>query len=298
MILVYFFHSILRSLGSARSPASWQMLGIEEFHRNHPTIRGQSITVGIIDTGVDGNHPLLRRKVTRFFNARSGKEEPNAIDFSGHGTHIAGLIAGDQGLGIAPESSLIVAAGAAGTGKKAIPEILASLKWMIRQKPRIINNSWSLSPGTDPTPFYQSIEDAEIAGILMVFSAGNTGPRVGTITSPHEHPFAFSVGALSDNETAWSKTSVGPANYLGREIQKPEVSAPGEEIRSTFPHRRMGNNSGTSEAAGFVTAIAALLFQMHPNWTPAQMRAHFISIASHSDYWDPATGFGLVRLKE
>ncbi len=273
-------------------PLNQKQIGMDRVRKEYPKLTGKGVTVGIIDTGVDGNHPLLQGKIKKFYNAKSRREE-TAKDLEKHGTHVAGLIAASGGIGIAPDSRIIAAA-----GMNNLKDLLSSLDWILSlsDRPRVINNSWSLTPEMSPTAVYRAIETAERLGVFMVFSAGNLGPKAKSLTRPHEHPFAFSVAASNEQGEILALSSRGPGIYNGQTTQKPEIAAPGFKVRSTSPNGRQSFGDGTSVAAPHVTAVAALLLQANPKLDSEDLRALFISVAqSERDdniSWDPKMGYG------
>ncbi len=271
-------------------PYNQRAIRMDEVHARFPLIDGKGVLIGAIDTGIDGAHPLLLGKVIRFFDGKAGKETP-AKDGSGHGTHTAGIMVADGGIGIAPGARII---GASGLDNMAT--LLNTLEWILKDgnRPRVINNSWSLIATMPREAIYRAIETADQLGVFMVFSAGNAGPNPKTITIPHEHPLAFAIANFDQHDEIAGHSSRGPGIYLGKETQKPDLAAPGEDIVSTLPYRRMGTMSGTSMAAPHVVAVAALMLQIDPTLTPAQLRDLLLTTET-SRVWDPAVGFGRLN---
>ena len=263
----------------AELPNYLRAIGIEALNAESPELRGRGVLIGEMDTGVDAAHPVLAGRIARFYDGEKRKETA-PFDSSGHGTHVAGILVGEdpsvgRRFGVAPDAKLVATSS---VGIDAT--MLGAMEWMLTIPDlHVVSNSWSIRSGQDPTPFYRAIESWEAAGIFGVFSAGNAGPRAGTISAPHEHPLAFAVGATTvperadaSNEELLGLSSRGPGKYLGRAIPKPELAAPGEEIYSCLPYRRYGSLSGTSMAAPMVAGTAALLLQVNPHLTPAELR--------------------------
>jgi subtilisin family serine protease len=274
-------------------------IGLDRMLQENPHLRGNGSLIGVIDTGVDGKHPTLVNKCHRFLDAKKNKEVLPCFDKSGHGTHVAGILVGEDlekgvRFGIAPDAKLMAAAGLDTTDT-----ILTTMEWMMTEKNlHVVNNSWSLGFGLDPLPFYKAIESWEAAGILPVFSAGNAGPKPQSITTPHEHPLAFSIGATDKNESVLTKSSRGPGKYLGATTQKPDLTAPGDDIFSALPYRRTGTMAGTSMAAPHVAGAVAILLQMKPDLTPIEIRSLILSTLrlKSPQSWDPARGAGKLDL--
>jgi serine protease AprX len=219
-------------------------------------VNGQGITVAVIDSGI-ATHPALGKKVVADVSLVSGDSSAN--DAFGHGTHIAGIIAGDgtpaagvttlyQG-GIAPGAKLVNVRvlGKDGTGWTS--DVIAGIEWAITNRVkyniRIINLSLG-HPVFEPSatdPLDQAVLKATTAGIIVVASAGNAGktadgtPILGGITSPGNSPVAITVGAMNtkgtvgrDDDVMTTYSSRGPTRY--DMAAKPDVVAPGNKIVS------------------------------------------------------------------
>ncbi|MED4206237.1 S8 family serine peptidase [Neobacillus mesonae] len=260
------------------APAVWEM-GID----------GNGIVIGSIDTGVQWNHPALKEKY-RGYNPASGQIEntyswldavrgqTTPYDDHGHGTHTTGTMVGSEPdgsniIGVAPGAKWIaVKAFTAAGGTDA--DLLEAGDWMIApggnpdMAPDVINNSWGGGPGLDEwyRPMVQAWRAAEI---FPEFSAGNTtlsnpgGP--GSVANPANYPESFATGATDINNKLGSFSLLGPSPY--GEI-KPEISAPGVNIRSSVPGSGYeGGWNGTSMAGPHVSAAIALLKQANASLT-------------------------------
>ena len=222
-------------------------------------LTGAGVGVAVLDTGVDEVRDL-RGRVAGWADFVKGRKHP--YDDNGHGTHVAGIIAGDGTAaarfgrdlrGAAPGAHLI--------GVKVLDEnavgrlsaVLAGLDWVITNRDRfnirIVNLSLGLpvQEGYGDDPLCQAVGKVWQAGILVVASAGNngrldstdpfSGPQYGTITSPGNHPLVLTVGATrtngtpdpSDDEVA-SYSSRGPT--LHDYVVKPDLVAPGNRVVS------------------------------------------------------------------
>jgi len=229
-------------------------------------VTGQGITVAVIDSGISA-HPALSQKVIANVSYVTG--DPQVGDAFGHGTHIAGIIAGSStgatslyNGGIAPGAKLvnIRVLGKDGTGWTS--DVIAGIEWAIdhrdEYKIRIINLSLG-HPVTEPSttdPLCIAVRQAVLAGIVVVASAGNSGkaadgsPVLGAITSPGNSPYAITVGAINTKATVSRKDDV-MATYSSRGptrfefAVKPDVVAPGNKIVSleAFGSTLVKNNS-------------------------------------------------------
>ncbi len=288
-------------------------LGIEELMKTKPEIQGQGVLVGHIDTGVDGKHPALASKIALFYDAATNSIKP-ATDSGQHGSHTAGTILGGDRqstiIGVAPQAKLISSGALNG-----YDEMLRAMEFMLdpdknpntNDRPRLISNSWNCGGAPDVELFYKAIEAWEAAGILPVFSAGNSGPKPQSITQPHEHPSAFAIGATDSKGLIASFSSRGPGIYHGQKIQKPDVTAPGVDVYSSVPGGKFQTMSGTSMAAPHAAGVATLLFQANPALTPAQVReimtktSRFVDANGASiptQTWNPNYGFGRLNALE
>jgi len=219
-------------------------------------VTGQNIAVAVVDSGISG-HKALTNKVAANISFVTG--DPSVADAYGHGTHVAGIIAGSAGAasgvtplytgGIAPGASLVNVRvlGADGTGLTS--DAIAGIEWAVANrsslKIRVINISFG-HPVFEPSatdPLCEAVADAVSKGLVVVVSAGNSGKssdghmQLGSITSPGNSPLALTVGALNTFATV-KRSDDGVASYSSRGptrfdlAVKPDVAAPGNKIVS------------------------------------------------------------------
>lgn len=273
------------------APAVWNM-GID----------GTGIVVASIDSGVEWGHPALKEKYRgynastgdvdhsySFFDATAGEEE--AYDDHSHGTHVTGTMVGSEPdgsnqIGVAPGAKWIAAKGLNAAGSGYDNWLLAAAEWMLAPNgdsamaPDIVNNSWGGGKGLDE--WYRDVVTAwRAAGIFPAFAAGNTtlfnpgGP--GSVAVPANYPESFAIGATDVNDLLASFSLQGPSPY--DEI-KPDVSAPGVNIRSSVPGNGYeGGWNGTSMASPALSGVAALLKQANVNLTVDEMEELIMSTA-------------------
>ena len=257
-------------------------------------ITGTGVVVANVDSGVQFDHPALLPSylgnttagLNHDFAWYDATEIANPVpyDDNGHGTHTMGTAVGGDGpgpfvadIGVAPGASWIAvkAFSAAGTGTAA--DLHAAYEWIIApcpvgvlpgspscdpaKAPDVVNNSWGNSNGAS-TEFETDIQALRAAGILPIFSAGNSGPAPGSVGSPASLAASFAVGAVDSSDVIAGFSSRGPSP-LTNEL-KPDVSAPGVQIRSALPADSYGPLNGTSMAAPHVTGIAALMLSADP----------------------------------
>jgi uncharacterized repeat protein (TIGR01451 family) len=243
---------------------------------------GSGATVGIMDTGVDWQHPALQLQYRGYKPSGLSVHEGNwfcatdegylyPYDGHGHGTHVTGTAVGSQGadgvaVGVAPGAQWIAVKTLNNAGYGYDSWIHAAFEWILAPAgdpalaPDVVNSSWGSPVGQDEI-FRADVQALRAAGIVPIFSAGNDGPEPGTVGSPGSYPETIAVGATDDLDQVTSFSSRGPSVW--DEI-KPEVSAPGVQIYSSLPGGAYGTANGTSMAAPHVTGLVALMLQADP----------------------------------
>ena len=235
-----------------RSGTSGLLLGIGGI----PGVNGKGITVAVVDSGISG-HPALSQKVIASVSTVTG--DPSVADAFGHGTHVAGTIAGADtaaaGItalytgGIAPGVNLVNVRVLGKDGWGWTSDVIDGIEWVIENRAkhniRIMNLSLG-HPVVEPSvtdPLCIAVKKATEAGIVVVVSAGNTGkdangaPVLGGITSPGNSPYAITVGAINTKATVRRSDDV-MATYSARGptrfefAVKPDLVAPGNRIVS------------------------------------------------------------------
>jgi hypothetical protein len=284
-------------------------------------LTGLGEIVCIIDTGVDGTHPALADRwrgvqegvnwSEAWFDPVGGTQFP--VDQDDHGTFMAGLIAGRTGAdttGAAPDA-LWIAARAIG-GSDFIADLLASLEWAydpdgdpgtLEDVPDVVPFTWSFFGSCDDL-LWEAIDNLEEAGIAVVTSVGGYGPGPGTVGSPSdriESPVnAFSVGTVDGGIAGYPVASFsgrGPSSCDGETV-KPEVVAPGVNVRSTVPGGGYAIWSGTSLSASYVAGGILLLAQAEVTQDIDSLKAALLESALDLGPAgeDNAYGTGLVNL--
>ena len=240
-------------------------------------LTGKGVRVGILDTGIDPNHPDLKGKIIAWKDFAGWAKKPK--DSGGHGTHCAGTIAGGnssgQQIGVAPEVDLIVGRIFSPLGSVMFGRILKAMQWMAdpdgdpstSDQPHIVSNSWG-APYRNYTivkSWWKSVETWRALGILPVFAAGNSGSEADTMLTPGGFPHSFAVGATDSEDEIAYFSSRGPIEWFGEAYIKPDVTAPGVKVYSAKPGGGYQYMSGTSMACPHVAGMAALLKQAEPS---------------------------------
>ncbi|HZJ51168.1 MAG TPA: S8 family serine peptidase [Actinomycetota bacterium] len=289
-------------------------------------ITGSGVDVALIDSGVvpvaglTGDDKVVDGPDLSF---ESSAENLRYLDTYGHGTHMAGIIAGSgEGYeGIAPGARLVSVKVAGATGATDVSQVLAAIDWVVQHRSdgglniRVLNLSFG-TDGTQPytiDPLSYAAEVAWRRGIVVVAAAGNAGYGSDKLNNPAYDPYLLAVGALDDSDTRKRIDDVVPEwSSRGDGVRNPDLVAPGKSIVSlrnpgseidlTYPEGRVGERffrgSGTSQAAAVVSGAAALLLDKRPGLSPDQVKALFTSTASHLRNADPvAQGAGALDLK-
>ena len=250
--------------------------------------RGEGIVIANIDTGVQYNHPALvgkyRGNLGGSFDHNYNWYDPSAIcgspslvpcDNNNHGTHTMGTMVGDDGagnqIGVAPGAKWIAAKGCESSSCSSTA-LLNSGQWILAptrldgtgadasKRPNIVNNSWGGGRGD---PWYSATVDAWVAsGIFPAFSAGNSGSACNTANSPGDYVASYAAGAFDSSDVIASFSSRGTSGF-GSEI-KPNIAAPGVNVRSSVPTNGYANFSGTSMASPHVAGTVALIWSAAP----------------------------------
>ena len=255
---------------------------------NEFNVRGEGIVVGQSDSGVDGNHPAIRKQYRglvqgddyNWFDPWDGTSSPN--DEGGHGTHTMGTILGANGIGVAPKAQWI---GCVNLDRNlANPALyLDCMQFMLAPFPQggdpfidgdptkavhVMNNSWGCPSleGCDPNALLFAVDNLRYAGIFLVVSTGNDGPNCETVESPLSlYENVFSVGAIDQFGDMADFSSRGPVIADGSGRIKPDIVAPGVDILSALPQGTYGLNSGTSMAGPHAVGVVALIWSAQPD---------------------------------
>ncbi|MDR3607305.1 MAG: S8 family serine peptidase [Oligoflexia bacterium] len=285
-----------------QQPYTWglEKIGIQDASRRFPSLNGQGVRVGILDTGIDPTHPDLQGRLVAF-NDLSGRTPGAAgYDDQGHGTHVAGTIAGGDSsgtqIGVAPKAQLVVAKIFDQSGNTTVDSILAAMQWMAdpdgdpatRDFPSVVNGSWGgmqVQANQDPAnvSFCIAVDAWVKLGILPVFAAGNFGPADGTVSLPAACPGVLAVGASDATDQVAAFSSRGPAVWKTGTVIRPNVVAPGVNVISSVPGGKYAADSGTSMAAPHVSGVAALLYQQSPKATIEQIEERLMATAIRLD---------------
>ncbi|MDP3714406.1 MAG: S8 family serine peptidase [Mycobacteriales bacterium] len=263
---------------------------------------GAGIGVALIDSGVARVKGLDRSRIVQGpdLSFESQSDELRHRDTFGHGTHLAGIAVGREG--IAPGARLVSLKVANAHGAADVSQVLAAVDWVVehRDDPTYGARVLNLSFGTDATQSYLAdplafaVEQAWRKGVVVVTSAGNRGAGDGRMTNPATDPFVIAVGAADTRGTVDRADDVlAGFSSTGSTTRAPDLLAPGSRIASlrapgstidrARPEARDGKafrGSGTSQAAAVVSGAAAALLAERPELTPDQVKALLVGTAT------------------
>jgi serine protease AprX len=298
---------------SVQSPGAWRK-----------PYTGKGVGVAVIDTGIAGDLADFRTsqqnaasRVT--VSAVTNPYAKTATDTFGHGTHVAGIIAGNSTnrpsadplygkyAGVAPEANLVSVKTADEKGEATVLDVIYGLQFAVDFKStyniRVANLSLesSVAQSYKIDPLDAAVESAWLKGIVVVAAAGNRGSALDAVNyAPGNDPYAVSVGAVDDKGTkntsddalaSWSSRGVTQDGY-----RKPEVVAPGARIVSNLAPKSAFASmcaacivdgqyiraGGTSMSAPMVSGAAAVMLEAYPGMTPNQVKGALIATARNT----------------
>jgi serine protease AprX len=274
---------------------------------------GNGVDVALVDSGVapvDGLSSDGKVVNGPDLSSESSVAALQSVDTFGHGTHVAGIIAGRDTavttvsaadtthfLGIAPDARIVNLKVADALGRTDMSKVLTAIDWVVRHRDadglniRVLN----LSFGTDPTqdyaldPLAYAAEQAWQHGIAVVVSAGNGGAQTTSLTDPAIDPYVIAVGAADTNGTAnVGNDTAASFTSRGSDQRTPDLAAPGVHIASlrvpdSFIDHQYGSTglvgtrffrgTGTSQSAAIVSGAAALVISQRPTISPDELKA-------------------------
>lgn len=278
-------------------------------------IRGNDVTIAVLDTGVRSFRSLRRDSMyfCRYFGTYDVFTEEFSTsnnDESGHGTHVASVAVNsnrdskNRFYGIAPNANLVAVKAFNEAGMGTYGDVIAGLEWIVANKDifniRVLNLSFSATPSSHywQDPLNLAVMHAWKEGIVVIASAGNAGPKNMTVGVPGNVPYIITVGAITDAFTPddYSDDYIPEFSSQGPTHEgfvKPEIVAPGghilglmssdSELAKEHPEYHTGNRyfemSGTSQSAAVVSGVAALMLQVDPHLTPDEIKCKLISSA-------------------
>ena len=271
-------------VAAIEAPQAWRMA------------TGRGVTVALMDSGIAAHPDLGGRVVARVdFVGEREFEDADKGDPGGHGTHLAGIIAGQSAdgtfSGVAPDASLVSLRVLDKVGQGTLRAVMAAFDWLLKNRLAYRVRVLNISFGTDQKvsyhqdPLAAAAESAWFAGIVVVVAAGNDGK----VATPGADPFVVTVGSFDDQGTlSFSDDRESSFSAQGPTLDgftKPDLLAPGRRVVSLCstgstlddPDHKVSKlyckMSGTSVATAFVSGTAALVLERHSNYTPTQVKS-------------------------
>ena len=260
-------------------------------------VDGSGVGVAVLDTGIQGDLADFGGRVIASAVVNPGAT--TAGDRYGHGTHVAGLVAGDAPghRGVAPGANLVSVKVSDDHGDVSLADVIAGLQFVADHRDqlniRVVNlslNSTDAEPAaTDPLD--AAVEALWFDGVVVVGAAGNRGAAADAVSyAPANDPFAIAVGATDDQGTKrvnddvvadWSSRGTTQGGLTKPDVLAPgahmvSVLAPGSDFATLCPQcvrdGRWFQVGGTSMASAVVAGAAALVIDAHPDWSPDRVK--------------------------
>jgi len=265
-----------------------------------PGNTADQIKVGIIDTGISNTHPDLLANVKGGVNTINPLKNWN--DDNGHGSHVAGIVAGLDNeigvIGVGPTIDLYAIKVLNRNGSGWISDVIEGIQWAIANNMQVVN--MSLGTASDIQSLHDAVTAAKTAGIVVVAAAGNSGSSTdgsSTVIYPAAYPETIAISATDRNNVIASWSSRGP---------EVDLAAPGVSIYSTYKGTGYTTLSGTSMAAPHVTGSVALVlntpvgsYDANANsvWDPDEVQVKLQATATELGIagLDNLYGWGLVN---
>lgn len=283
LVTVVEANRVLEIMGRPNDPLldlQWPLRKLDAFKAWKYESSKEQVLVGVIDTGVDGSHADLKKRLLPGFDFLEADDDP--YDDHGHGTHVSGIVAANVSnrtgiAGLSRAARIVPMKACTADGACPVFETYEAIVDATRRGASVINMSLG---GAGPcSPIDQLVYDyAREQGTLVVVSAGNSGQDDNPVITPASCDFTLGVGAIDKKSKKAGFSSFG--DFV-------DIAAPGVEVWSTLPplvslqttHIGYGPASGTSMASPFVAAAAASLKALHPDWTPQQIEDRLLSTA-------------------
>ena len=261
---------------------------------------GKGIGVCILDTGIY-EHIDFTGRIWAFYDFLAFKRQP--YDDNGHGTHVAGLVAGDgtasmgKYRGAAPGCGIIALKVLDRYGTGSQDDVLRALRWIRENRQQYRIRVVNISVGTtcnskrNHARLLESVEQLWDEGVVVVTAAGNQGPRPGSITAPGRSKKVITVGSSDLLEGRSAISGRGPTVEC---VCKPDIVAPGNKIMSCVPGKpySYGVKSGTSMSTPLVTGAIACALEKNPALTNTDIKTMLMNSAEDMGLPQNLQGWG------
>lgn len=274
---------------------------------------GDGIVVAVIDTGIAPHPDLIvpENRILAWYDLVNDHSDP--YDDNGHGTHVAGIIAGNGNSsngrfkGVAPQARLIGIKALDSEGSGTLSTVISGIEWCLKNRAALNIRIINLSMGAPAQESYKSdplcraTTAAWKEGILVCAAAGNEGPETGTINTPGINPLIITVGNSNDQQTLRGDddrlnqtSSRGPTID---NIAKPDLLAPGTKITSLWLKKNYRTLTGTSMATPMVSGAIALILEKWPSLKPDEIKRLLIKNARSLGLGASLQGAGVLNIE-
>jgi len=268
-------------------------------------LTGKNITIAILDTGVNYNHPDLKDNYIAEGSYDFVNNDTNPMDDLGHGTHCIGIAVGKGNesnyryVGVAPDAKFYAFKILDNKGEGNFENYTLAMDAAVNLGVDIVSLSFgTLSPGKPTDDLCKRADNVSDAGIVVVTAAGNLGDdyKSNCITSPGCAQKAICVGATDKNDKIAYFSSRGPVEWDGNYMIKPDVVAPGFNIKSTSINGGYQTKDGTSMSTPHVAGAVALILQANLNYSPEDVKNKLKDSALNLGYGSTTQGAGRIDL--
>ncbi len=277
-------------------------------------ITGKDSVIAVLDTGIYP-HPdfiLPNKRIIAWRDLINQKPFP--YDDNGHGTHIAGIIAGNGMLskgkykGLAPDAKLIGVKALRSDGTGTVSHIISGIEWCLENLSKLKIKILNLSIGSAAQesylldPLCRATTTAWNKGLMVCVAAGNSGPGANSIDTPGINPRVITVGNIDDRETlSRDDDQLNKSSGRGPTIDnyaKPNLVAPGTNITSTWLNSSYKTLTGTSMATPVVSGAIALILEKWPSLTPDQVKRLILKNTRNLGLKPTMQGAGAIDLEK
>lgn len=277
---------------------------------------GSGVVIGSFDTGVELSHPDLESRyrggANSWFDPYGQHSTPVDLagPWTGHGTHTTGTVlggnAGGTDIGVAPGAKWIAAKAWDDNGSSTTAAFLEIFEWMMDpdgdpatdDAPAVVSNSWGWGSFGCYTAYLEGVQAWVAAGIFPSFAVHNYGPGYASARSPGNYLESVGVGGTDIDDNIYYSSGRGPS-ACDEGIVKPDVNAPGVDVRSSVPGGGYGFKTGTSMATPHVTGAVALLLDANPILSLEELedalKAGAVDLGAPGPDWD--FGWGRIDLE-
>ncbi len=273
---------------------------------------GKDMVAAVIDTGIYPHSDLSypEGRIIGWYDLVNDRSDP--YDDNGHGTHVAGIIAGNgtasrgRYRGMAPDAKLVGVKVLDQDGSGNTSDVIAGIEWCISNREKYNIKAINLSLGSIAQdtyrndPLCRAATAAWRSGIVISIAAGNDGPEPGTINTPGINPAVITVGNLDDRATVeWEDDELSSSSSRGPTIDnlnKPDLLAPGTAINSLRVPRGYRAFSGTSMATAVVTGAALQILEKNPKFKPDDVKRTLTRNTRALDLDSNQQGAGVINL--